>query len=79
MENTRVFVNTPVMWHHKTGVLKNTRVFFVKYPGIFQYPGYMTLQRVLALFISIFLRNWSLSDARWFYGKKRKIGMENLY
>ena len=45
MENTRVFVNTPVMWHHKTGVLKNTRVFFVKYPGIFQYPGNMTLHR----------------------------------
>ena len=38
MENTRVFVN-------KTGVLKNTRVFFVKYPGIFQYPGKMTLHR----------------------------------
>ena len=45
MENIRVFVNTPVMWHHKTGVLKNTRVFFVKYPDIFQYPGYMTLHR----------------------------------
>ena len=40
MENTRVFVN-------KTGVLKNTRVFFVKYPGIFQYPGNMTLHRGL--------------------------------
>ena len=38
MENTRVFVN-------KTGVLKNTRVFFVKYPGIFQYPGNVTLHR----------------------------------
>ena len=36
-------------------------------------------RRVLALFISIFLRNRSLSDARWFYGKKRKIGKENLY
>ena len=35
--------------------------------------------RVLTLFISIFLRNRSLSDARWFYGKKRKIGKENLY
>ena len=36
-------------------------------------------QRVLALFISIFLRNRSLSDARWFCGKKRKIGNGNLY
>ena len=36
-------------------------------------------RRVLALFISIFLRNRSLSDARWFYGKKRKIGKGNLY
>ena len=49
MENTRVFVSTPVMWHHKTGVLKNTGVFFVKYPGIFQYPGNMTLHRDKAL------------------------------
>ena len=36
-------------------------------------------RRVLALFISIFLRDRSLSDARWFYGKKRKIGKGNLY
>ena len=33
----------------------------------------------LALFISIFLRNRSLSDVSWFYGKKRKIGKGNLY
>ena len=36
-------------------------------------------RRVLALFISIFFRNRSLSDARWFSGKKRKIGKGNLY
>ena len=36
-------------------------------------------RRVLALFIGIFLRNRSLSDARWFYDKKRKIGKGNLY
>ena len=36
-------------------------------------------RRVLALFINIFLRNRSLSDARWFYGKKRKIGKGNLH
>ena len=32
-----------------------------------------------ALFKSIFLRNRSFSNARWFYGKKRKIGKGNLY
>ena len=36
-------------------------------------------RRVLALFIGIFLRNRSLSDARWFYGQKRNIGKGNLY
>ena len=36
-------------------------------------------RRVLAYFISIFLRNRSLSDARRFYGKKREIGKGNLY
>ena len=36
-------------------------------------------RRVLALFISIFLRNQSLSDTNWFYGKKHKIGKKNLY
>ena len=33
----------------------------------------------LALFKSIFLRNRSLSNARWFYSKKRKIRKGNLY
>ena len=32
-----------------------------------------------ALFKSIFLRSRSLSNARWFYGKKHKIGKGNLY
>ena len=31
------------------------------------------------LFKSIFLRNRSLSNAKWFYGKKRKIWKGNLY
>ena len=35
-------------------------------------------RRVFALFKSIFLRNRSLSNARLFYGKKRKIGKGNL-
>ena len=36
-------------------------------------------RRVFALFKSIFLRNQSLSNAGWFYGKKRKIGKGNPY
>ena len=32
-----------------------------------------------ALFKSIFWRNRTLSNARWFYGKTRKIGKGNLY
>ena len=36
-------------------------------------------RRVFTLFKSIFLRNWSLSNARWFCDKKRKIGKGNLY
>ena len=35
-------------------------------------------RRVFALFKSIFLRNRSLSNARRFYSKKRKIGKRNL-
>ena len=31
---------TPVQ-RHITGVLENTRVFDEKYPGIFQYPGFI--------------------------------------
>ena len=41
-KNTRVFFSTPVLWCHITGVLTNTRVFSIKYPGIWQpvkYPG----------------------------------------
>ena len=37
------------------------------------------MQWVFALFKGIFLRNRSLSNARWFYGKKRNIGKGNLY
>ena len=36
-------------------------------------------RRVLALFISIFLRNRFLNTARWFCGKKHRIGKGNLY
>ena len=34
---------------------------------------------VLPLFKNIFLKNRSLSNARWFYSKKCKIGYGNLY
>ena len=37
---THPLVHAPVQ-RHITGVLKNTRVFDEKYPGIFQYPGFM--------------------------------------
>ena len=33
-------VSVPVQ-RHITGVLENTRVFDEKYPGSFQYPGFM--------------------------------------
>ena len=46
---------------------------------IWAYSFVKKRRRFLALFVSIFLRNRSLSDARWFYGKKRKIGKGNLY
>ena len=36
-------------------------------------------RRVFALFKRIFVRNWFWSNARWFYGKKHKIGQGNLY
>ena len=36
-------------------------------------------QRVFALFKCICLKNQSLSIARWFYGKKCKIGKGTLY
>ena len=34
------FCKAPVQ-RHITGVLENTRVFDEKYPGIFQYPGFI--------------------------------------
>ena len=36
-------------------------------------------RRVFAFFKNIFLRNRSLSNAKWFYHKKRKIWRKNLY
>ena len=63
-------INSP-MWREKRWL-----------QGIFDPPSQFyggKRRRVFALFKSIFLRNRSLSNARWFCGKKRKIGKGNLY
>ena len=67
-------------YEFKLSYLKNLKLFSIKSKRIIWAYSFVTKrQRVLTLFISIFLRNRSLSDARWFYGKKRKIGKGNLY
>ena len=65
----------------KLSYLKHLKLFSIREKEL---PEAIVLwkkrRRVLALFISIFLRNRSLSDAGWFYGKKnRKTGNGNLY
>ena len=64
----------------KLSYLKNLKLFSIRIkelsePKVLWRKG----DGFLALFIHIFLRNWSLSDARWFCGKKCKVGKENLY
>ena len=65
----------------KLSYLKNKpEIVFNKSKWIIWAYSFVKKRRwVLALFISIFLRNRSLTDARWFCGKKRKIGKGNLY
>ena len=65
----------------KLSYLKNLKLFSIRvYKRIIWACSFVKKRRrVLALFISIFLRNRSVSDARWFYGIKRKIGKGNLY
>ena len=36
-----VLIEDVPLQRHITGVLENTRVFDEKYPGIFQYPGFI--------------------------------------
>ena len=36
-----IFIHNIPVQRHITGVLENTRVFDKKYPGIFQYPGFI--------------------------------------
>ena len=59
----------------KLRYLKNQKLFSIRVKELFEPKR----RRVFALFKSIFLRNLSLSNARWFYGKKSKIGKGNLY
>ena len=60
--------------------LKNLKLFSTRVKELFEL---ICLQKkakqVFAHFKSFFLRNQSLSNARWFYSKKRKIGKRNLY
>ena len=64
----------------KLSYLDNLKLFSIRVKRIIWTCSFVKKRRqVLALFISIFLRNRSLSDARWFCGKKHKIGKGNLY
>ena len=56
----------------KLRYLKNLKLFPIRVKELFELM-------VFALFKSIFLRNRSLSNARWFYGKKSRIGKGNLH
>ena len=64
----------------KLSYLKNLKLFSIRVKELSELIVFVKKRRwVLALFISIFSKNQSLSDARWFYSKKRKIGKGNLY
>ena len=56
------------------------KLFLIRIKELFE-PIELRKKRrwVFALFKSIFLRNRSLSNTRWFYGKRCKIRKENLY
>ena len=54
----------------KLRYLKNVKLFSVRVKELFEPVVLRKRQRVFALFKSIFLRNRSLSNARWFCGKK---------
>ena len=63
----------------KLRYLKNLKLFSIRVKELFELQLCEIRRRVFVLFKSIFLSNRSLSNARWFYGKKRKIGKRNLY
>ena len=63
----------------KLRYLKNLRLFSIRVKELFELIVLRRKKRrrVFARFKSIFLRNRSLSNARRFYGEKRKIGKGN--
>ena len=63
----------------KLRYLKNLKLFSIRVKELFELIVLRNRRRVFALFKSILLRNRSLSNGSWFYGKKRKIGKTNLY
>ena len=60
----------------KLHYLKNLKSFSIRIKELFEPIVLGKRRQVFALFKSIFLRNLSLSKARWFYSKKCKIGKE---
>ena len=64
----------------KLSYLKNLKLFSIRVKELFE-PIVLRKKRrrVFALFKSIFLRNRSSSNARWFYTKKVQIEKGNLY
>ena len=64
----------------KLRYLKNLKLFSMRVKLIFEPIDLQEKKStVFCSFKSILSRNWSLSKARWCYGKKRKIGKRNLY
>ena len=60
--------------------LKNQKLFLIRVKELFEpISSAKKARQVFALFKSIFLRNRSLSNARWIYDKRRKTGKGNLY
>ena len=61
--------------------IKNLKLFSIRVKELFE-PIVLKKKKkdkqVFALFRSIILRYQSLSNARWFYGKKCKIGKGKL-
>ena len=58
--------------------LKNLILFSIRVKELFGRIVSLKRQRGFAFYKSIFLRNWTLNNARWFYRKTRKIKQGNL-
>ena len=60
--------------------LKNLKLFSIRVKELFEPIVLREKGNGFLFFLKAFFsRNRSLSNARWFYGKKRKIGKGNLY